>query len=279
VNSLLEDLKSTQQQLVTQEKLASLGALTAGIAHEIKNPLNFVNNFAELARELVEELKEELTVHKDKIETEAFDNIQLILIDLSQNAQKINEHGTRADSIIRSMLQHSRGKKGEPQETDINAMLEEDLNLAYHGMLAQDSSFNATIEKNLDQSIEPLYIIPQDISRVFLNIFTNGFYEVHKKKMNLNGEYAPMVSVTSKNLDNRVDIHIRDNGSGIPKDVRDKLFNPFFTTKPTGKGTGFGLSISYDILVQEHKGDIRFETEDGQFTEFIISLPKNGKKE
>ncbi len=276
VNSLLEDLKATQEQLITQEKLASLGALTAGIAHEIKNPLNFVNNFAELAVELVGELKEELENQSKNIEKEDLSNIELILSDLEQNAQKINEHGRRADSIIRSMLQHSRGKKGEVQETDINAMLEEDLNLAYHGMRAQDSSFNATIDKQFDDTVQKINIVPQDISRVFLNIFTNGFYEVHKKRAETNGEYAPTVSVRSENLGDKIGIYIRDNGNGIPKKVQDKLFNPFFTTKPTGKGTGLGLSISYDILVHEHKGDIRFETKEGEFTEFIISLPTNG---
>jgi signal transduction histidine kinase/heme exporter protein D len=276
VNSLLEDLKSTQQQLITQEKLASLGALTAGIAHEIKNPLNFVNNFAELIGELVAELKEELIKHEKKIGSENMENINLTLSDLEQNARKINEHGHRADSIIRSMLQHSRGKKGEVQATDINAMLEEDLNLAYHGMRAQDSSFNATIEKAFDESIGKINVVPQDISRVFLNILTNGFYEVHKKRAETNGQYAPKLIVRSQNKGEKVLISIKDNGNGIPPDVREKLFNPFFTTKPTGKGTGLGLSISYDILVHEHKGDIKFETELGEFTEFIITLPVNG---
>jgi signal transduction histidine kinase/ligand-binding sensor domain-containing protein/heme exporter protein D len=276
VNSLLEDLKATQQQLITQEKLASLGALTAGIAHEIKNPLNFVNNFAELTVELVGELKEELSNQTDKIDEADLKNMELILSDLEQNARKINEHGHRADSIIRSMLQHSRGKKGEVQPTDINTMLEEDLNLAYHGMRAQDSSFNATIERQFDESIQEINIVPQDISRVFLNIFTNGFYEIHKKQAQYNGTYAPTLSVKSENQGNNVRISIRDNGNGIPSEVREKLFNPFFTTKPTGKGTGLGLSISYDILVHEHKGDIKFDTKEGEFTEFIITLPANG---
>lgn len=276
VNALLEDLKATQQQLITQEKLASLGALTAGIAHEIKNPLNFVNNFAELISELVADLKEELVRHEKKIGSEDMENINLTLSDLEQNARKINEHGHRADSIIRSMLQHSRGKKGEVQATDINAMLEEDLNLAYHGMRAQDSSFNVTIEKEFDDSIDKVRVVPQDISRVFLNIMTNGFYEVHKKRAETNGQYAPTLTVKSQKMGDTVCISIKDNGNGIPPDVREKLFNPFFTTKPTGKGTGLGLSISYDILVHEHKGDIRFETELGEFTEFIISLPANG---
>jgi signal transduction histidine kinase/ligand-binding sensor domain-containing protein len=276
LNATLNDLKSTQQQMVTQEKLASLGALTAGIAHEIKNPLNFVNNFAELTVELVDELKEVIETQQEKIEKKVLENLQEILTDLEQNARKINEHGKRADSIIRSMLQHSRGKKGELQEIDINAMLEEDLNLSYHGMRAQDASFNVTIEKNFDQTCDRLRIIPQDISRVFLNIISNGFYEVHKKKIENNGEYSPTLTIKSINRDNKVEIRIRDNGNGIPKNVQEKLFNPFFTTKPTGMGTGLGLSISYDIIVQEHKGDISFETKEGEYTEFIISLPKNG---
>ena len=275
LNATLDDLKSTQQQMVTQEKLASLGALTAGIAHEIKNPLNFVNNFAELAVELVDELKEAIETQKDIIKAKELENLYEILNDLEQNAAKINEHGKRADSIIKSMLQHSRGKKGEPQETDINAMLEEDLNLAYHGMRAQDSTFNVTIEKKFDDTCQKINIVPQDISRVFLNIISNGFYEIHKKKIEKNGEYAPTLEIKSKNQKDAVEIRIRDNGNGIPKEVQEKLFNPFFTTKPTGSGTGLGLSISYDIIVQEHKGEISFETEEGEYTEFIISLPKN----
>ena len=276
LNATLDDLKSTQQKMVTQEKLASLGALTAGIAHEIKNPLNFVNNFAELAIELVAELKEAIETQTENLDPKELENLKDILEDLEQNANKINEHGRRADSIIKSMLQHSRGKKGELQETDINAMLEEDLNLAYHGMRAQDASFNATIEKKFDETCDKLKIVPQDISRVFLNIISNGFYEVHKKKMEKNGDYSPVLTIKSINSPKRVEIRIRDNGNGIPKDIQEKLFNPFFTTKPTGMGTGLGLSISYDIVVQEHKGEIFFETQEGEYTEFIISLPKNG---
>jgi len=275
LNATLDDLKSTQQQMVTQEKLASLGALTAGIAHEIKNPLNFVNNFAELAVELVDELKEVVESQKDKIDQEEVDNVNELLEDLEQNARKINEHGKRADSIIKSMLQHSRGKKGEAQETDINIMLEEDLNLAYHGLRAQDNTFNATIEKDLDEKMPKLKIVPQDISRVFLNIITNGFYEVHRKKAEQNGSFSPTVAIKSENFKDRVEVRIRDNGNGIPEEVQEKLFNPFFTTKPTGMGTGLGLSISYDIIVQEHKGEIKFDTKDGEYTEFVITLPKN----
>ena len=276
LNKTLDDLKATQQQLITQEKLASLGALTAGIAHEIKNPLNFVNNFAELSVELVEELREDLKEQKDKLNDSDFENLEEILGSLEQNAKKINEHGKRADSIVHSMLQHSRGKTGERQETDINAMLEEDLNLAYHGMRARDSSFNVMMETDFDKEIEKLTIIPQDVSRVFLNILTNSFYEVHRKKRETGDKFSPQVSVCSKQKGNMIEVRIRDNGAGIPESIRDKLFNPFFTTKPSGQGTGLGLSLSYDIIAKEHHGDINFESKEGEYTEFIITLPKNG---
>jgi len=269
LNELLDNLKATQEKLVTQSKLAALGALTAGIAHEIKNPLNFVNNFAQLSKELVQELEQEL--RKGDQDQAA---ITELLHTLQQNADRINEHGKRADSIVRSMLQHSRGKAGERQPTDINAMLEEDINLAYHGMRAQDSSFNIKIEKDLDPSIEKLDVVPQDISRVFLNIINNGCYEAHRKKMEKNGSFSPTLCVRTRNLKDKVEIRIRDNGNGIPGAVRNKLFTPFFTTKPAGQGTGLGLSISYDIVVPGHNGQITFETVEGEFTEFVITLPK-----
>jgi signal transduction histidine kinase len=275
LNSILEDLKATQEKLVTQEKLASLGALTAGIAHEIKNPMNFINNFAEIIVELVQELREYLEKYKEKLNSEDVEDIEEILINLNNNSKKIFEHGRRADGIVRGMLQHSRGKTGDRQETDLNDMLEEDLNLAYHGMRAQNSEFNITINKDLDDSLEKIQVVPQDISRVFLNIITNGFYEVHKKKMGNGDKFSPTISVSSKNFDTKVEICIRDNGNGIPKDIHDKLFVPFFSTKPTGQGTGLGLSLSYDIVVKEHHGEIKFETVEGEFTEFIIRLPKN----
>ena len=274
LNSTLENLKATQEQLITQEKLASLGALTAGIAHEIKNPLNFVNNFADIIIELAEELRQDLEKHKDRLNADDLDNLFDILQHLGQNAKKISEHGKRADSIVRSMLQHSRGKSGERQDTDINAVLDEYINLAYHGMRAHDTSFNIAIEKEFDESIGLMKVVPQDISRVFLNIITNGFYEAHKKGIEAGDGFAAKLVVKSINQENHVEIRIRDNGNGIPEKVRDKLFEPFFTTKPTGKGTGLGLSLSYDIVVKEHGGDIRFETEEGEFTEFIIRLPR-----
>ncbi len=266
----------TQEQLITQQKLASLGALTAGIAHEIKNPLNFVNNFAELSIELVDELQQLLHQEKKNLESGRLAEIEETVTTLKQNAARIQEHGKRADSIVRSMLQHSRGKAGERQLTDINALLEEDINLAYHGMRAQDSSFNIKIEKDLDQSIGKLEVVPQDISRVFLNIINNGCYAAHRKKMDQSGDLSPTLSVRTRNMVNTVEIRIRDNGNGIPESVRDKLFAPFFTTKPAGHGTGLGLSISYDIVVHGHNGQITFETVEGEFAEFIISLPKIG---
>ncbi len=276
LNSTLEDLKSTQKQLIVQEKLASLGQLTAGIAHEIKNPLNFVNNFAEVSIEIVEELREEIEIIKDKINADRLANVQELLKDLEENAKRINQHGKRADSIVRSMLQHSRGKAGEKQDSDINAMLEEDLNLAYHGMRARDTSFNITIEKNLDKNLKRIFIVPQDISRVFLNIINNGFYAANKKKKD-NKNFSPTINISSFDYEDRIEVHIRDNGEGIPLEIQEKLFNPFFTTKPSGEGTGLGLSLSHDIIVKQHQGDIRFKTEPGEFTEFIITIPKNGK--
>jgi GAF domain-containing protein len=275
LNKTLENLKATQNQLVAQEKLASLGQLTAGIAHEIKNPLNFVNNFSELSAQLVDELSEEIDKIKEKLDNGAIEEINEILGTLKQNSDKIKEHGKRADSIVHSMLQHSRGKTGEKQPVDINAMLEEDINLVYHGMRAQDSTFNITIEKELDEKLSKINVIPQDMSRVFLNIMTNGCYEAHRKKVESKTGETAIIKVKTSQNDKYIEIRIKDNGNGIPEKIKDKLFTPFFTTKPTGKGTGLGLSISYDIVAREHKGELFFETVEGKFTEFIIKLPKN----
>jgi signal transduction histidine kinase len=274
LNELLTNLKDTQEKLVTQSKLAALGALTAGIAHEIKNPLNFVNNFAELTGDLVTELQQEIDKNRDKLDPVDVATIDEMLETIQQNTGKINEHGKRADSIVKSMLQHSRGKAGERQPTDVNAMLEEDINLAYHGMRALDSSFNIKIEKDLDQSIGKLDIVPQDVSRVFLNIISNGCYEAHWKKKNADSSFSPLLKVISRNRLHDIEIRIRDNGNGIPKEIRDKIFTPFFTTKPAGQGTGLGLSISYDIIVHEHHGELYFESEEGEYTEFVIKLPR-----
>ena len=272
--STLKKLKATQDQIIAQEKLASLGALTAGIAHEIKNPLNFVNNFAELSAELAEELLEEIENQKDNLDTETTEYIGEILNDLTQNVKKINEHGKRADNIVRGMLMHSGGKAGERQLTDINALLAEYVNLAYHGMRAKDSSFNITIKSHYDDTIGSLNVVPQNISRVFLNVINNACYSAHEKKKELGEGFLPTLSVSTKNLGEQIEIRIRDNGKGIPDEIRDKIFNPFFTTKPTGQGTGLGLSISHDIIVQEHQGELKVNTEAGSYAEFVIVLPR-----
>lgn len=269
------DLQQAQSKLVQAEKMASLGQLTAGIAHEIKNPLNFVNNFAELSLDIANEIDEELEALADKIDEETKSYLDEIITDLKENCKKINEHGKRADSIVKGMLLHSRGKSGEFQKTDINAMLNEYVNLAYHGMRAQDSTFNIKIETDYDQSIQPINIVPQNLSRVFLNIINNACYSANEKKQIQGDKVSPVLRVTSKDLGERIEVRIYDNGKGISKEHIDKIFNPFFTTKPTGKGTGLGLSLSYDIVVQEHKGEIRVESEKGEYAEFIVTIPKN----
>jgi GAF domain-containing protein len=240
LNTTLENLKSTQDQLVAQEKLASLGQLTAGIAHEIKNPLNFVNNFSELSSSLVEELKENFDSQKENIKKDVLDEVYEILDTLKNNSNKIREHGKRADSIVHSMLQHSRGKTSEKQLVDLNSMLDEDLNLVYHGLRAQDSTFNISIEKEYDENLEKIKVVPQDVSRVFLNILNNGCYEAHKKKVESKSDESAKISIKTKSLKENIEIRICDNGSGIPLNIQDELFKPFFTTKPAGKGTGLG---------------------------------------
>jgi predicted ATPase/signal transduction histidine kinase/tRNA A-37 threonylcarbamoyl transferase component Bud32 len=279
--SILQTLKATQAQIITQEKLASLGALTAGIAHEIKNPLNFVNNFAELSVELTQELLEEIENQQDRLDPESREYIAEILNDLKQNAQKIHEHGTRSDNIVNSMLMHSRGKTGDRQLTDINALLAEAINLTYHGMRAKDTAFKITIETNYEHDLGQVSIVPQNISRAFINIINNACYTVHKKKTRFiaepgdkDEEFLPKLSVSTKDLGESVELCIRDNGEGISQEILNKIFNPFFTTKPTGEGTGLGLSITHDIIVQQHQGSIRIETEVGSYTIFIITLPK-----
>jgi len=271
-----QNLQATQQQLVTQQKLASLGQLTAGIAHEIKNPLNFVNNFAALSVELAKELREELVKRKAKnVNGDEFADIEEILDTLEQNAEKINHHGQRADNIVKSMMQHARGSSGQREMVDVNHLLDEAVNLVYHGMRANDASFNITIEKDYDEAIGKLEVVPQDISRVFLNILNNAAYAAHQKKKDNPDGFSPVLSISTKSMGEQIEIRIRDNGNGIPLDIREKIFNPFFTTKPTGQGTGLGLSISHDIIVQEHRGEIRVETEEGKFTEFVVRLPRD----
>lgn len=275
------EIIKTQEQLIMQEKLASLGSLTAGIAHEIKNPLNFVNNFAVLSVELAQELKEEIEQQESKIDSRAVTAITELLQTLQQNAQKINEHGKRADSIVRGMLQHSRAESGDRENTDLTALLRQAVSLAYHGMRAQENGFNVTLEEDYDATAGTIDVVPQDVSRVFLNLINNANYAVLQKKKKWDempkpaggAGYVPTLSVRTKNLGDKVEIRIRDNGTGIPQSVKDKIFNPFFTTKPPGQGTGLGLSISYDII-QKHRGEMRVETEEGNFTEFIITLPK-----
>jgi two-component system NtrC family sensor kinase len=266
VEETLTELKSTQAQLVHSEKMASLGEMTAGIAHEIKNPLNFINNFSEISNELLAEVKTEL---QNKNEEEVADLID----NLKQNLEKINQHGKRADSIVKGMLLHSRGTSGEKTLTDINDLLDQYVNLAYHGMRATNKEFNITIEKDYDESLEKINVVPQDISRVFLNIINNACYAAYDKKKKDGDGFNPVLKVSTKNLKDKVEIRIGDNGNGIPKDILDKIFQPFFTTKPTGEGTGLGLSLSYDIVVKQHGGEIKIESKEGEGTEFIIQIP------
>lgn len=275
LNATFEHLKATQQQLVVQEKLASLGALTAGIAHEIKNPLNFVNNFAVLSVDLVEEIRAEIAKLKATEGNEAIVlEVEELLKLLAQNAEKINHHGRRADSIVKSMMEHSRGSTGERETVDLNQLLEEAVNLTYHGLRAQNMDFNIVIEKKYDASLGAVQVVPQDLSRVFLNILNNACYAAYEKQQKIGGDFMPTLAVRTQQRDNHIEIRIRDNGTGIPAHVRDQIFNPFFTTKPTGKGTGLGLSISYDIIVQQHRGAIAVESKEEEFTEFLITLPR-----
>lgn len=271
-------LKSAQEKLVVQEKLASLGALTAGIAHEIKNPLNFVNNFAEMSVELMGELTGELAKQRPAIPARDFETMQALLDDLTINARKVNEHGKRADGIVKSMLLHSRGQAGDRQPTDINALLDEYTNLAYHGMRAQDSSFNITIQREFGADVGKVDAVPQDLSRVFLNLLNNACYATSDKAKKAGPGFAPTLLVRTLSRGDLVEVRIRDNGMGIPAEVRDKIFHPFFTTKPTGQGTGLGLSISHDIVVQQHGGQLEVDTHPGEYTEFTVRLPRHWTK-
>jgi signal transduction histidine kinase len=274
LSQALEQLKETQKQLVMQEKLASVGMLASGIAHEIKNPLNFVNNFAEINVSLAGELLEVLDAQRSRFDPDSLAYVEEILGDLRQNASKIQEHGKRADGIVRSMLEHSRTSTGEMREVDLNAMLREYASLAYHGQRAQMPSFDVAIETRFDDAMPPAAVVPEELGRVLLNLFNNAFYATKARKKAAGNGFAPVVTVTTKDLGNHVEIRVRDNGAGIPASAREKIFNPFFTTKPPGEGTGLGLSISYDIVVQRHGGTIAFESEEGKFTEFCVTLPK-----
>jgi signal transduction histidine kinase/ligand-binding sensor domain-containing protein len=269
-----QEIVRTQQQLIVQEKLASLGQLTAGIAHEIRNPLNFVNNFAQLSGGLIDELREDVTANKDKLPEKTVDNIDAILGDLDANLKRINEHGKRADGIVQGMLMHSRGQKGERTPTKLNTLIDEQAQLAYMSMRSSKPDLSVVFKKEYDDTIGEIPAIPQDLSRVFINIINNACYAAEQRKAKMPPDWMPLITMSTKNLGDRVEVRIRDNGTGMPESVREKVFQPFFTTKPTGEGTGLGLSISYDIVVQEHKGAIKVESQENEFTEFIVELPK-----
>ncbi len=286
LNKSLEELKAAQSQLIQSEKMASLGELTAGIAHEIQNPLNFVNNFSEVSKELLEEMKEE-------IDGGNLDDVKEIADDVIQNLEKILHHGKRADAIVKGMLQHSRISSNEKEPTDINALADEYLRLAYHGLRAKDNNFNSDFKVELDKTLPKVKVIPQDIGRVLLNLINNAFYAcTEQSRSSVSSKacaiaeasggmrsaaevrnYKPMVLVSTKNIENHIEVRVKDNGNGIPADIKDKIFQPFFTTKPTGEGTGLGLSLSYDIVTKGHGGEIKVETKQGQGSEFIIVLP------
>jgi len=271
-----DELKAAQASLIQAEKMASLGQLTAGIAHEIKNPLNFVNNFASLSVELLDELKAAARPAIAALGEDKRADVDEVVEMLTSNLQKIAEHGRRADGIVKSMLEHSRGGTGERRRVDLNGLIEEALNLAYHGARAQDQSFNITLERNLDRAITLIELVPQDVTRVVLNLFGNGFYAANKRRKETNDpQFKPSLKVTTRDLGEAVEIRVRDNGTGIPPELRDRLFQPFFTTKPTGEGTGLGLSISWDIVTQQHGGTIAVDSEVGEFTEFTIRLPRS----
>lgn len=268
------DLKAAQAQLIHAEKMASLGELTAGIAHEIQNPLNFVNNFSEVNLELAAELKDE--IEKTGLGDDDKTNLIAITNMIRQNQDKITYHGKRADGIVKGMLQHSRTSTGQKEAVDLNAMVDEYVRLSYHGLRAKDKTFNAAIDQHLDPAVGQVKVIPQDIGRTLLNILNNAFYAVHDKQTKSAAGFQPTIVVSTRLIDKGrkwVHIKVRDNGNGIPDDIRDKIFQPFFTTKPTGKGTGLGLSLSYDIVTKGHGGELKLDSKDGEFTEFTIILP------
>jgi len=270
VDSQTAEIRASQARLIQSEKMASLGELTAGIAHEIQNPLNFVNNFSDVNQELLEELKAESA----KPKAERDDQMQIELIDdLIDNEQKINHHGKRADAIVKGMLQHSRTSSGQKEPTDLNALADEYLRLAYHGLRAKDKDFNAELVTHFDNKLPRVNVIPQDIGRVLLNLFNNAFYAVNEKKKTAGPDYKPKVTVTTTTERTGIVIRVKDNGNGIPHAIKDKIMQPFFTTKPTGEGTGLGLSLSYDIVVKGHGGTINVVSKEGEGSEFTISLP------
>jgi signal transduction histidine kinase len=267
VEQTLSDLKATQAQLIQSEKMASLGELTAGIAHEIENPLNFVNNFSEVNKELLFEMKDEIKKGNFKATESIADNV-------IENEEKINQHGKRADAIVKGMLQHSRANVGHKEPIDINSLCDEYLRLAYHGLRAKDKTFNSEMKTDLDNSIGRINVVRQDIGRVILNLLSNAFYAVNERERlqsPLDG-YTPQVMVSTKKLTEKIVIVVKDNGNGVPQNIVDKIFQPFFTTKPAGRGTGLGLSLAYDI-VKVHGGEIKLQTKEGVGSEFIIELP------
>lgn len=269
-------LKEAQAQLVEKEKLASLGTVTSGIAHEIKNPLNFVNNFSELSVGLLEELKEELKSERERLNPDLRERLDELIEMLTHNVRKIGEHGKRADSIVRNMQMHSRARAAEARPTPLNALLEEYVELAYEGMRTMFPSLEVHIHKELDPTVEQVTLVPQDFGRAILNLVNNSLYAVVEKKKAEGEGYTPQVTVSSRRVGSRAEIRIRDNGTGIPQQLRDKVFTPFFTTKPAGSGTGLGLSLTYDIVVQRHQGELRVDSQEGQYTEFLISVPLHG---
>jgi signal transduction histidine kinase len=269
----LEKLQTTQAQLIQKEKMASLGELTAGIAHEIQNPLNFVNNFSAVNKELLSEMKEEM-------EKGNYSDALDLATSVEENEEKIGYHGKRADAIVKGMLQHSRGTTGEKESTNLNQLVEEHLRLAYHGYRAKDQSFNADVSTDYDPQVDQINLVPQEIGRVLLNLFSNAFYAVGEKKKQLNGTFEPVVSVSTKKEGNNIIIVVKDNGTGMSPKVAEKVFQPFFTTKPTGEGTGLGLSLSYDIITKGHGGQLQVESIEGEESEFVILLPiKQNSKE
>jgi signal transduction histidine kinase len=260
------EIRAKQTQLIQSEKMASLGELTAGIAHEIQNPLNFVNNFSEVNAELIDEMK-------DEMDKGHYEDAKAIADDIKGNQQKINMHGKRADGIVKGMLEHSRSGKSQKEPADLNAMADEYMRLSYHGLRSKDKSFNAELVAHFDKNLPKINVIQQDIGRVLLNLFNNAFYAVNQKAKTSGVDYKPEVTLTTYSENNHITVKVKDNGVGIPDAIKDKIMQPFFTTKPTGEGTGLGLSLTYDMVVKGHGGKIEVNSSEGEFTEFIISLP------